>query len=120
MANLSRWVLQTPKWLGNDKQEDPFQVKVKRLLRSELDAFRDRVAEWQRNPTGVAEAVSIFDGVLEAPIGTLTIDGEPISDLRRLMEIACQEISAFDGLLFELIQIISAVQRPSETESGES
>lgn len=97
MAELSfseRWMLVVPDVLGNRDCEKPFRVKVRRLTEGELQAWMERSWEARARLVDgltVEEALEIFEPFLQGPIGSLTINGAPVEDLRGLLEWAIQD-----------------------------
>lgn len=123
MAKLSlrdRWFTLPPRWLDNREQEAPFQVRVRRLSKGELDAFRERTAELLRGgKRTAAELLEHFDGVVQGPIGGLEIDGEEVKDLAGLMAVAARESLVLPGNLAEdLVSLVLGTNLLSEEAAG--
>lgn len=123
MASLSSYETRTPRWLGNDRQEEPFRLEIKRLTVSELRAFlsRNHALRARGESATAADIRDLFAPVVRGPIGNLTIEGETVTDLGRLLEIASLELSTFeDNLIAEILTMISEVNRLDKLTLGES
>lgn len=97
MAELSfsdRWLMVTPSVLGNEDLETPFRLRVKRLTEAELAAWMER--SWEArgkllDGLTVEEALEVFEPVMQGPVGSLKINGEPVEDLRGLLSWTIQD-----------------------------
>lgn len=106
MAELSfadRWLTVVPDILGNRDLESPFRVKVRRLSEGELQAWLERSWETRNrliDGLTIQEALEVFEPVMQAPVGSLTINGEPVEDLRTLLGWAIQD-PPFEGCMWD-------------------
>lgn len=123
MATLTRFEERTPRWLGNAEQADPFRLRIRRMTNGDLREFFARyhaLGEKGKAATA-ADVAELFAPVVQGPVGDLTIDGEKIETLERLIEVACLELVTFrDNLIAELLELVTSVNRLEELRVGES
>lgn len=117
-----------PTWLGNDKQDKPFRVRIRRISKGELGAFRDRFrALVQKGVATVDELEGLFGGIVEGPFGELVItleDGPRAvreGDLRGLLEIAeLEHLVVGEPLAGELAAMVGALNSLNDEAEGKS
>ena len=124
MATLSRWKKYTPKWLGNAESPQPFSVEVKRATWGERRAF---LLSLQAEDATDETRAAMFLPLLRGPIGDLVIDGERVSTIERLVQIALDEPNDDGNLFAELVGAVldgsalgKAMREPSVLASGGS
>jgi hypothetical protein len=128
LSTKHRFNTMRPSWAGNDAAPAPFEVKVARRSKADLEEWDRRTQEFRQKSHDARELAAHLEGFLSGPFtfeGRMSVDGVVVvdGDLEGLLSAARADRESLylrDNLWPELVALVFTANVLNERAAGES